>query len=153
MWIESVVFYKLFWGWYFVDIFCKTLNECFWWQIYGELHGSISSPDLGIAIDFDNYKSIFNKSIDTEVTNVLINTLNSEWNGRYFTHDIFNHIFVNRNDWIWIKFHDSLFPGVQLTICQYWLNWWLSVKQATSHHLNQCWPNSSTPYIITIWHD
>ena len=38
-----------------------------------------------------------------------------------------------------LKFHWSLFPGVQLTIFQYWFRLWLGVDQATSHYLNQWW--------------
>ena len=41
-------------------------------------------------------------------------------------------------------FHWSMFPGVQLTISQYWFSKRLCVEQATSHYLNQCWPDSLT---------
>ena len=37
----------------------------------------------------------------------------------------------------WLKFHWSLFLGVQLTIFQHWFRWWLGADQATSHYLNQ----------------
>ena len=39
----------------------------------------------------------------------------------------------------WLKFHWSLFLGVQLTISQHWFRWWLGADQATSHYLNQWW--------------
>ena len=42
----------------------------------------------------------------------------------------------------WFKFHWSLFLGVQLTIFQQWFREWLGADQATSHYLNQCWPDS-----------
>ena len=35
-----------------------------------------------------------------------------------------------------LNFHTSLFPMVQLVIGQYWIQWWLSAKQATSHYLD-----------------
>ena len=40
----------------------------------------------------------------------------------------------------WFNFHCTMFPGVQLTISQHWLRYWLGAKQATSHYLNQWWP-------------
>ena len=42
----------------------------------------------------------------------------------------------------WLNFHVSLFLRVQLTIIQHWFRWWLGAVQATSHYLNQCWPDS-----------
>ena len=36
-----------------------------------------------------------------------------------------------------LRFYWSLFPGVQLTIFQYWFKYWLGDEQATSHYLNQ----------------
>ena len=44
----------------------------------------------------------------------------------------------------WLQFHWSLFLRVQLTIFQHWFRWWLGADQATSHYLNQCWPDSLT---------
>ena len=38
-----------------------------------------------------------------------------------------------------LKFHWTLFPGVQLTIFQHWFRKWLGAGQATSHYLNQRW--------------
>ena len=38
-----------------------------------------------------------------------------------------------------LTLHWSLFLGVQLTIFQHWLRWWLGADQATSHYLNQWW--------------
>ena len=38
-----------------------------------------------------------------------------------------------------LKFHWSLFPGVQLTLLQHWCRQWLGAVQATSHYLNQWW--------------
>ena len=38
-----------------------------------------------------------------------------------------------------LRFHWSLFLGVQLTIFQHWLRLWLGADQATSHYLNQWW--------------
>ena len=51
-----------------------------------------------------------------------LNTLRPRRNGRHFTHHIFKCIFFNENVWISIKFHWSLFLGVQLTIFHHWLN-------------------------------
>ena len=39
----------------------------------------------------------------------------------------------------WLRFQWSLFPGVQLTIFQYWFRQWLGADQVTSHYLNQWW--------------
>ena len=39
----------------------------------------------------------------------------------------------------WLRFHWTLFPGIQLTIFQHWFGWWLGAGQATSHYLNQWW--------------
>ena len=36
----------------------------------------------------------------------------------------------------WFKFHCNMFPGVQLTISQYWSRCWLGAKQV---HLMQLW--------------
>ena len=57
---------------------------------------------------------------------------------------IFQTTFSNAFSWkkmfeFRLKFHWSLFPGVQLTILQHWLRQWLGADQATSHYLNQCW--------------
>ena len=50
----------------------------------------------------------------------------------------------------WLKFHGCLFLRVQTTIAQYWFRQWLGAQQATSHYLNQCWPDSRTHiYIYT----
>ena len=58
--------------------------------------------------------------------------------------DIFQTIFSNGFSWMnmyefRLTFHWSLFLGVQLTIFQHWLRWWLGAGQATSHYLNQWW--------------
>ena len=54
-----------------------------------------------------------------------------------------------------------LFLRVQLTIFEHWFRQWLGTIQATSHYLNQCWPNSPTHIYssrggwinyILIWH-
>ena len=44
----------------------------------------------------------------------------------------------------WFEFQWSLFPRVQLTICQHWTRKWLGVDQTISHYMNQCWPSSVT---------
>ena len=38
-----------------------------------------------------------------------------------------------------LRFHWSLFPGVQLTEFQHGFRWWLGAGQATIHYLNQWW--------------
>ena len=37
----------------------------------------------------------------------------------------------------WLKFHQSLFLRVQLTIIQHWFRQWLGAELVTSHYLNQ----------------
>ena len=67
------------------------------------------------------------------------NTLRPRQNGRHFTDDIFNCIFLNEMVWISIKISLKLVPGVQLTVFQHWFRQWLGADQATSHYLNQSW--------------
>ena len=45
---------------------------------------------------------------------------------------------------LWLNFRRSLFPRVQLMIFQHWFRKWLGAEKATSHYLNQCWPDSLT---------
>ena len=54
-----------------------------------------------------------------------------------------------------IKFHWNVILGVLLTMSQHWFRCWLGAKQATSHHLNPCWPSSTTPCGISgpLWVD
>ena len=58
------------------------------------------------------------------------------WSWRHFK----IHFFKWKNT----KFHGSLFRVVQLAIFQHRIRYWLGADQATSHYLNQCWPNSTT---------
>ena len=58
--------------------------------------------------------------------------------------DIFRTTFSNGFSWtkmykFRLRFHLSLFPGVQLTTFQHWFRWWLGAGQATSHYMNQRW--------------
>ena len=43
-----------------------------------------------------------------------------------------------------LRFHQSLFPRVQLKIFQHWFRWRLGTGQSTSHYLNQWWPSLLT---------
>ena len=43
-----------------------------------------------------------------------------------------------------LQFHWSLFLKVQLMMTQHWFRFWLGAEKATSHYLNQCWPDSLT---------
>ena len=67
----------------------------------------------------------------------LVNTLRPRQNGCHFPDEIFRCIFSMKMYKFWLKFHRSLFVGVQLTIFQYWLRQWLGTNQATSLCLNQ----------------
>ena len=49
-----------------------------------------------------------------------------------------------------IKFHSSLFLGIQLTGNQHCYRQWLSVQQATNNYLNRWWPNSLTHTYVTM---
>ena len=51
---------------------------------------------------------------------------------------------------LWLKFHWSLFPGIQLTISHHWFRWWLGPDQGTSGYLNQWWL-SSLMHICITW--
>ena len=50
---------------------------------------------------------------------------------------------------MWFAVHLSLFLGVQLTVSQHWLGWWLGADQAASHYLSQRWPSSATHISVT----
>ena len=66
-----------------------------------------------------------------------------EQNGRHFGRRHFQMHFLEKKMMEFrFKFHWNWFPGVQLTIRQHWFRWCLGTDQATSHYLNQCWPDS-----------
>ena len=64
-------------------------------------------------------------------------------NGRRFPDNILNCIFLNKNVWILLRFHWSLFPRFEFTIFQH------CADQATGHYLKQCWPSSPMHICIT----
>ena len=83
----------------------------------------------------------------------LLKLLLTHW-GRDKMAAIFRTTFSNRFSWMKMYefrliYHWSLFPRVQLTIFQHWFRYWLGTEQATSHYLNQCWPNSTTHISVT----
>ena len=43
------------------------------------------------------------------------------------------------NEYVYVRFHWSLFLRFELTIFQQWFIYWLGAYQATSHYLNQWW--------------
>ena len=49
----------------------------------------------------------------------------------------------------WLRFHWNVFPRVQLTILQHRFRWWLGIKQATSHYLNQWCPRLPMHICVT----
>ena len=62
---------------------------------------------------------------------------------------IFQTTFWNALSWMnvyrfLLRFHWSLFPGVQITIFQHWFRWWLGASQVTSLYLSQWW--------LVYWH-
>ena len=64
--------------------------------------------------------------------------------GRYKMAAILQTTFSNAFSWmkmyeLRLKFHGSLFLGVQLIITQHWCKLWHGADQATSHYLNQWW--------------
>ena len=61
--------------------------------------------------------------ITMDVTFLLLNTMRPRRNGQHFADDIFKRIFFSENVWISIKFHCSLFLGIQLTILQHWFRY------------------------------
>ena len=63
--------------------------------------------------------------------------------------DILKCIFSNWMQAFGLKFHWSLFLGVQLTILQHLFRLWLGADQATSLYLNQWWPRLSTHICVT----
>ena len=46
-------------------------------------------------------------------------------------------------------FHWILFLRVQFIIISHWFRWWLGAEQATSHYLNQWWPNLLTHICVS----
>ena len=77
------------------------------------------------------------------------NTLRPTQNGHHFTDDTFKLIFLNNVYYVFIKISLKYFPGVVLSICQHWFRWWLGTQRATSHYLNQYWPNLLTHICFT----
>ena len=77
-----------------------------------------------------------------------LSTLGLERNGCLFADGIFRCIFLKENGHILIKIW-SLFLNYKLRESQHWFRWWLGIKQATSHDLNQWWLSSVTPYCVT----
>ena len=58
---------------------------------------------------------------------------------------IFSDAFLWMKSFVfWLKVHRSLFLRVQLTISQHWFSYSLGAESATSHYLNQWWPDSLT---------
>ena len=58
---------------------------------------------------------------------------------------VFSYAFSWMKNFVFcLKFNWSLFPRFQLTITQHWFSKWLGAEKATSHYLNQCWPDSLT---------
>ena len=51
----------------------------------------------------------------------------------------------------WLKFQWSLILRVQLTMTHHWFWQWLGTERATSHYLNQSWPDSLTHICGTRW--
>ena len=68
-----------------------------------------------------------------------ITSLSPRWNRCILADDIFKCIFLNEKTLIWLKFHQSSFPRVRLTIFYHWFRWWLGTRQATSDYLNRWW--------------
>ena len=65
---------------------------------------------------------------------------------------LFQTTFWNGFSWMkmyefWLEFHWNLFLGVQLTIFQLWLRWWLCANQVTSYYLNQWWLYCQCMYV------
>ena len=74
-----------------------------------------------------------------------INNVKSEQSDRRFGDDIFVYIFVKRIcSYFLLKVHCSLFLMVHLANVQHWFKYWLGTDEATSHHLSQWWPSSSS---------
>ena len=81
---------------------------------------------------------------------------------------IFQKTFSNAFSWMkmykfLLKFHWSVFPGVQLAIFHHWFRQWLGANQVTIHYLNQWWLvywciyaslclNELTKFFDMIWH-
>ena len=70
---------------------------------------------------------------------VVIITLRPKQNGCNFADDSLKGIFLNKNVWIAIKCHWSLFLRVQLTIFSHRCRQWLGGDQMTCHYLNHWW--------------
>ena len=63
------------------------------------------------------------------------------------------HIHERKCD-VLIKILLMFIDKIKVTICQYWIEIWLGTEKATSHYLNQWWPNSialcSTIFICVL---
>ena len=69
-----------------------------------DCHGPLSNLPLSLAL------SKLSGWIDLRLTNLTLNALRQRQNGRHFTDDTFNHIFVNENVRISIKFSLKFVP-------------------------------------------
>ena len=70
----------------------------------------------------------------------LVNSSPPGQNGLHFTDNILDAFSWMKSFVFWSKFH--LLLRVHLTITQHWFRWWLGAEWATSHYMNQCWPDS-----------
>ena len=68
-----------------------------------------------------------------------LNTMRPRQNGRHFQTTFSNGFCWMKLYEFRLKFHWSLFLGVQLTIFQHWCRKWLGANQATNHYLHQWW--------------
>ena len=90
---------------------------------------------------FELINWLWNGSFD--MLYILVVYILTHW-GRDKMDDISQTTFSNAFSWMKmfeyrLKFHWSLFLGVQLTISQHWFRKWLGADQATSHYLDQWW--------------
>ena len=51
------------------------------------------------------------------------------------------------------KFHQNMFPRVQLTRSKHRFRSWLGTNQVTSHYLNQGWPRLLTHVFASLGHE
>ena len=119
---------------YFTENIHKIINECFVF-----LKGRISYPETLVCEIGTHFNVDLSMVIRIRWIFFCFDTLRPRKMDAIFQ-TTFSSGFSSMKMYAFLlKFHWSLFPGVQLTIFHHWFRKWLGADQATSHYLNQWW--------------
>ena len=70
--------------------------------------------EVSIGSHFEKRTWAMCKYITEDLAHTIVNTLRPRQNGRHFTDDIFNYIFLNENVWIPIKISLKFVPKYRI---------------------------------------